>query len=116
MIHELEKSREYSLNEYHKDILDYEKLLISEDPNFETCWPKDEWEVILVNYTSGTMSSPKGDVYSHRGAYLITIGIILAWEMKSKHVYLWTTPMFHCNGWGFPWGIAAQALVFAAEV
>ena len=54
------------------------------------------------------MSSPKGVVYSHRGAYLNTIGIILAWEMKSKHVYLWTTPMFHCNGWGFPWGMAAQ--------
>ena len=47
-------------------------------------------------------------MYNHRGSYLIKIGIILAWEMKSKHVYLWTTPMFHCNGWGFPWDMAAQ--------
>jgi len=104
------------LNEDHKDIIDYEKLLISGDPNFETRWPEDEWEVISLNYTLGTTSSPKGVVYSHRGAYLNTIGIILAWEMKSKHVYLWKTPMFHCNGWGFPWGITAQALVFVAKV
>ena len=62
------------------------------------------------------MSSPKGVVNSHRGAYLNTIGIILSWEMKSKDAYLWTTPMFHCNGWGFPWGIDTQALVFVAEV
>ena len=104
------------MNDNHKDLLDYEKILISGDPNFETRWPEDEWEVISLSYTSGTMSSPKGVVYSHRGAYLNTIGIILAWEMKSKHVYLWTTPMFHCNGWGFPWGITTQALVFVAEV
>ena len=81
MIHELEKSRECSLNEDHKDLIDYENILISEDPNFETRWPKDEWEVISLNYTLGTMSSPKGVVYSHRGAYLNTIGVVLAWEL-----------------------------------
>ena len=90
--------------------------MISGDPNFETHWPEDEWEVILVNFTSGTTSNPKGVVYSHRGAYLNTIGIILAWEINSKHVYLWTTPMFHCNGWRFPWGILVQGLVFVAKV
>ena len=104
------------MNEYHKYLLDYEKLLISGDPNFETRWPEDEWEVISLKYTSRTMSSPKGVVYSHRGAYLNTIGIILSWEMKSKHVYLWPTPMVHCNSVIFPWRITAQALVFAAEV
>ena len=116
MIHKLDKSREYSLNEDHKDLIYYENIFISGYPDFEIHYLEYEWEFISLNYTSGTIPSPKGIVYSHRGAYLNTIGIILAWEMKSKHVYLWTTPMFHCNSVGFPWGITAQALVFAAKV
>eukprot|EP01018_Ginkgo_biloba_P006172 Gb_00510 [translate_table: standard] len=91
----------------HSD-LKYEGLLKSGDPNFETCWPDDEWNAITLNYTSGTTSSPKGVVYNHRGAYLNTLSVILMWEMKIRPVYLWTAPMFHCNGWCFPWGIAAQ--------
>lgn len=108
LIHDLDKSTSSSLNDDHKDFLDYEELLISGDPNFETQWPEDEWEAISLNYTSGTTSSPKGVVYSHRGAYINTINTLLAWEMKSMPVYLWIVPMFHCNGWGFPWGMAAQ--------
>jgi len=107
VIHEPDKSRASS-NDDHKDLLNYEELLISGDPNFETRWPEDEWEAISLNYTSGTTSSPKGVVYSHRGAYINTISTILVWEMKSRPVYLWIVPMFHCNGWGFPWGMAAQ--------
>nr|AEO52695.1 benzoyl-CoA/cinnamoyl-CoA ligase [Clarkia breweri] len=68
----------------------------------------DEWDPIALNYTSGTTSEPKGVVYSHRGAYLSTLSLILGWEMGSEPVYLWTLPMFHCNGWTFTWGIAAR--------
>lgn len=68
----------------------------------------DEWDPIALNYTSGTTSEPKGVVYSHRGAYLSTLSLVLGWEMGSEPVYLWTLPMFHCNGWTFTWGIAAR--------
>lgn len=107
VIRELDKYR-ISLNDDHESVLEYEKLLASGDPNFETHWPEDEWDAITLNYTSGTTSSPKGVVYSHRGAFINTISTILMWEMKNRPVYLWTVPMFHCNGWGFPWGMAAQ--------
>ncbi|OVA03227.1 AMP-dependent synthetase/ligase [Macleaya cordata] len=68
----------------------------------------DEWDPITLNYTSGTTSAPKGVVYSHRGAYLSTVSLILQWEMGSEPVYLWSLPMFHCNGWTFTWGVAAR--------
>lgn len=85
----------------------YERLLQEGDPEFETRWPEDEWQSIVVNYTSGTTSAPKGVVQSHRGIYTMALDALLTWGMKSQPVYLWTLPMFHANGWSFPWGIAA---------
>ena len=71
--------------------------------------PRDEWDAISLNYTSGTTGNPKGVVYHHRGAYLNAITNILSWGMPPHAVYLWTLPMFHCNGWCFPWTMAANA-------
>src|SRR5438094_3712785 len=87
----------------------YEELLAEGDPAWEWRWPADEWQAISLNYTSGTTADPKGVVYHHRGAYLNGIGNILQWGMPRHSVYLWTLPMFHCNGWCFPWTMAANA-------
>jgi fatty-acyl-CoA synthase len=89
--------------------LTYEELLAEGDPGFQWRWPQDEWEAISLNYTSGTTGNPKGVVYHHRGAYLNGVGNILVWGMPHHAVYLWTLPMFHCNGWCFPWTMAANA-------
>ena len=89
--------------------LTYEQLLAEGDPQFAWRWPADEWEAISLNYTSGTTGNPKGVVYHHRGAYLNGVGNILVWGMPHHAVYLWTLPMFHCNGWCFPWTMAANA-------
>lgn len=91
-----------------KGNLEYESLLASGRPDFEVIRPHDEWEPISLNYTSGTTSNPKGVVYSHRGAYLNSLAAVLLNEMASMPVYLWTVPMFHCNGWCLTWAIAAQ--------
>jgi fatty-acyl-CoA synthase len=87
----------------------YESLLQEGDPEFEWQWPKDEWDAIALNYTSGTTGNPKGVVYHHRGAYLNAVCNIVTWGMPHHSVYLWTLPMFHCNGWTFPWTMAANA-------
>ncbi len=87
----------------------YEELLAEGDPQWAWRWPEDEWEAISLNYTSGTTGDPKGVVYHHRGAYLNGVGNILVWGMPHHSVYLWTLPMFHCNGWCFPWTMAANA-------
>jgi len=87
--------------------LDYETLLDGGDPEFVHAQPGDEWQAISLNYTSGTTGSPKGVVYHHRGAHLNAVGNILTWGMPRHAVYLWTLPMFHCNGWCFPWTVAA---------
>jgi fatty-acyl-CoA synthase len=89
--------------------LDYEALLAEGDPAFTTPGPDDEWDAICLNYTSGTTGNPKGVVYHHRGAYLNAVSNIVDWGMARHSVYLWTLPMFHCNGWCFPWTVAAQA-------
>jgi fatty-acyl-CoA synthase len=89
--------------------LDYEALLAQGDPEWAWPWPADEWQAISLNYTSGTTGDPKGVVCHHRGAYLNAVGNILTWSMPQHSVYLWTLPMFHGNGWCFPWTMAANA-------
>ncbi|PMR66990.1 acyl-CoA synthetase [Halomonas heilongjiangensis] len=89
--------------------LEYEALLAEGDPAYAYRLPEDEWQAISLNYTSGTTGKPKGVVYHHRGAYLNAVSNILEWAMPHHPVYLWTLPMFHCNGWCFPWSIAARA-------
>ena len=89
--------------------MDYEAFLEEGDPDYAWRMPQDEWEAISLNYTSGTTGNPKGVVYHHRGAYLNAMGNILTWSIPAHPVYLWTLPMFHCNGWCFPWTMAALA-------
>src|SRR5579875_20930 len=89
--------------------IDYEAFLASGDPDFDWHGPDDEWDAIALNYTSGTTGNPKGVVYHHRGAYLNALGNALVWSMPTHPVYLWTLPMFHCNGWCFPWTVTALA-------
>jgi fatty-acyl-CoA synthase len=89
--------------------IDYEDFIAQGDPDFDWNLPADEWNAISLNYTSGTTGNPKGVVYHHRGAYLNAISNIVSWGMAPHPVYLWTLPMFHCNGWCFPWTIAAAA-------
>ncbi|MEM7016709.1 MAG: acyl-CoA synthetase [Pseudomonadota bacterium] len=88
--------------------MDYEAFIAEGDPNFDWNMPDNEWDAISLNYTSGTTGNPKGVVCHHRGAYLNAIGETLAWGMAQNPVYLWTLPMFHCNGWCFPWAVAMQ--------
>jgi len=89
--------------------MEYEAFLETGDADFEWSLPADEWDSISLNYTSGTTGNPKGVVYHHRGAYLLAVGNILTWGLPQHPVYLWTLPMFHCNGWCFPWTLAAVA-------
>ena len=89
--------------------VEYEDFIARGDPAFEWTHPPDEWDAIALNYTSGTTGNPKGVVYHYRGAYLNAINNILDWSMPKHPVYLWTLPMFHCNGWCFNWTIAAAA-------
>jgi fatty-acyl-CoA synthase len=89
--------------------IDYETLLAAGDPHFAWQLPPDEWDAITLNYTSGTTGNPKGVVYHHRGAYLNAASNVISWGMPEHSVYLWTLPMFHCNGWCFPWTMALNA-------
>ena len=89
--------------------MDYEALLDEGDADFNWQMPENEWQAISLNYTSGTTGDPKGVAYHHRGAYLNSISNIIGWNMAHHPLYLWTLPMFHCNGWCFPWSIAAVA-------
>ena len=87
----------------------YEDFLASGDPAHAWQLPADEWDAIALNYTSGTTGNPKGVVYHHRGAAINAVSNILEWDMPKHAVYLWTLPMFHCNGWCFAWTVAARA-------
>ena len=85
---------------------EYESFLETGDMEFEWVRPRDEWQAISLNYTSGTTGNPKGVVYHHRGSYLMSMGSVSAWNMPNRLTYLYTVPMFHCNGWGYPWTLA----------
>ncbi|KAL7220779.1 hypothetical protein ACSBR2_013633 [Camellia fascicularis] len=98
------KSLKYALG---RGAIEYEKFLETGDPEFVWKPPQDEWYSIALGYTSGTTASPKGVVLHHRGAYLMSLSGALIWGMTEGAVYLWTLPMFHCNGWCFPWTLAA---------
>lgn len=98
---------EFAQTESLSDASDYEQFLSSGDDAFEWLMPEDEWDAISINYTSGTTGDPKGVVYHHRGAYLLAQGNALTTSMEKHSVYLWTLPMFHCNGWCFPWTMSA---------
>jgi fatty-acyl-CoA synthase len=89
--------------------IEYEATLVQGDPTFVAKMPDDEWDAIALSYTSGTTGNPKGVVTHHRGAYLNAVSNILAGNLGQHPVYLWTLPMFHCNGWCFPWTVAAAA-------
>lgn len=94
-------------SEIPADCVDYEAFLAQGDPHFAWLMPEDEWDAISINYTSGTTGDPKGVVSHHRGAYLLAQGNALTTSMAKHSVYLWTLPMFHCNGWCFPWTLSA---------
>ena len=87
--------------------LDYEAFLQEGDPQFQWSFPDNEWDAISLNYTSGTTGNPKGVVYHHRGAYINALGNQTVWSMDMHPVYLWTLPMFHCDGWTFTWAVTA---------
>jgi len=89
--------------------LTYEQLLAQGSADFDWALPGDEWDAIALNYTSGTTGNPKGVVYHHRGAAVNATSNVLEWDMPKFAVYLWTLPMFHCNGWCFPWTVALRA-------
>ena len=89
--------------------IEYEDFIAQGDPDYAWAMPDDEWDAITLNYTSGTTGDPKGVVYHHRGAHLLSVGNVVTCAMRKHPVYLWTLPMFHCNGWCFPWSISVAA-------
>jgi fatty-acyl-CoA synthase len=89
--------------------LEYEEFITGGDPDYVWAMPDDEWDAIALNYTSGTTGNPKGVVYHHRGAHLLAMGNVITCAMRQHPVYLWTLPMFHCNGWCFPWTVSIVA-------
>ena len=89
--------------------IEYEDFIAQGDPDYAWAMPDDEWDAITLNYTSGTTGDPKGVVYHHRGAHLLAVGNVVTCAMRKHPVYLWTLPMFHCNGWCFPWSISVAA-------
>nr|UPT51117.1 acyl-activating enzyme 6 [Pogostemon cablin] len=88
-------------------VASYEDMILNGDSNFDWVRPESEFDPMTLNYTSGTTSSPKGVVHCHRGAFIITLDSLIEWSVPKEPVYLWTLPMFHANGWSYPWGMAA---------
>ena len=103
------KDAEYTGASEQLGSIDYDSFVAKGDANHQWRMPADEWESVCLNYTSGTTGNPKGVVYHHRGAAINALSNVLEWDMPKHPVYLWTLPMFHCNGWCFPWTIAARA-------
>jgi fatty-acyl-CoA synthase len=99
---------EHAANALSIGQIEYETWLAAGDPNFEWHLPQDEWDAISLNYTSGTTGNPKGVIYHHRGAYINAASNIIACGMTPRATYLWTLPLFHCNGWCFAWTMAAN--------
>ncbi|XP_057809309.1 2-methylpropanoate--CoA ligase CCL4-like [Salvia miltiorrhiza] len=89
-------------------VSDYDAVVSNGDPNFDWVRPESEWDPLTLNYTSGTTSTPKGVIHSHRGTFLVAIDSLMAWSVPKEAVYLWTLPMFHANGWSYTWGVAAM--------
>src|SRR3546814_17310674 len=89
--------------------MDYEAFLATGDPDFDYALPGDEWDALSLHYTSGTTGNPKGDVYPHRGAYMLALGTVLTWRPPPHPVSRWTLTRFHSNGWGVCWTIATAA-------
>jgi fatty-acyl-CoA synthase len=100
---------EYSGDSARIGTIEYEDFVAKGDPAFAWKMPDDEWDAIALNYTSGTTGDPKGVVYHHRGAYLLAMGNVMTCRLPPHPVYLWTLPMFHCNGWCFPWTVSIVA-------
>ena len=98
---------EHPIKESLPEAIEYEEFLLKGDKNYNWLMPEDEWDAISLNYTSGTTGNPKGVVSHHRGAYLLAQGNAMIASIKKHSVYLWTLPMFHCNGWCFPWTMSA---------
>ena len=98
---------DYPIKESLPGAIEYEEFLLQGDKNYNWLMPEDEWDAISLNYTSGTTGNPKGVVSHHRGAYLLAQGNAMIASIKKHSVYLWTLPMFHCNGWCFPWTMSA---------
>ncbi|KAL6959751.1 2-methylpropanoate--CoA ligase ccl4 [Sarracenia purpurea var. burkii] len=103
----IDDDNEDSLKHTAEFLTTYERLVEKGDPDFNWVRPKSEWDPMILNYTSGTTSSPKGVVHCHRGIFVLTINSIIDWSLPKQPVYLWTLPMFHANGWCYTWGIAA---------
>jgi fatty-acyl-CoA synthase len=100
---------EYSGSGERLGTIEYEEFIAGGDPDYIWAMPDDEWDAIALNYTSGTTGDPKGVVYHHRGAHLLAMGNVITCGMTQHAVYLWTLPMFHCNGWCFPWTVSIVA-------
>ena len=95
--------------EISADVIEYESLVDNGSPHFEWIMPSDEWSPLSLSYTSGTTGKPKGVVYHHRGSYLMSMGTVVGWNLPNHPIYLYSVPLFHCNGWGHAWTMAALA-------